>query len=141
MAKFWYCRMPNFAIRSSLTRTAKTILVVLFVAAPSIPATAQWQRLVFGGKGNTMDTPSQHPLSYFTANPFLRDETDDLCGLCTPVGKEKSAQRYLIRTEVKPVGVLAGYRILDVLFYVGSLETNTKLTEVKWKSILVQVGP
>ena len=38
------------------------------------------------------------------------------------------------------MGVLAGYRVLDVLYYVGSLEMNTKATDVKWKSILVQVG-
>jgi len=117
------------------------LIVVLLVAGLSIPATAQWQRLVFGAKGNTIDAPTEHSLSYFTDNPFLRDEADDLCALCTAEGKAKSAQHYSIRTVVKPVGVLAGCRIIDVLYYVGSRELNAELSDVKWKSILVQVGP
>ena len=119
----------------------RSVITLLFLAALSLPATGQWQRLVFSGKGGFDDLPSEHPLSYFTANPFLRDDGDDLCGLCTPDDKAKSARHYSIRTEVKPVGALAGYRIVDVLYYVGSLELNAKLTDVKWKSILVQVGP
>ena len=118
----------------------KPILCVLFITALSLPATGQWQRLVFSGKGGFDDVPAEHPLSYFTANPFLRDDGDDLCALCTPEGKAKSAQRYSIRTEVRPVGVLAGHPILDVLYYVNPRETNAKPTDVKWKSILVQVG-
>jgi hypothetical protein len=118
----------------------RVILGLLFVAALSVPAAGQWRRLVFSGKGGFHDVPVEHPLSYFTANPFLRDDGDDLCALCTPEGKAKSAQRYSIRTEVKPVGVLGGYPILDVLYYVNSRETNAKPTDVKWKSILVQVG-
>lgn len=131
--------MPSLAVLSCLMRMTKALLVVLLVAGLSIPATAQWQRLVFGAKGNIIDAPSEHPLAYFTANPFLRDEADDLCGLCT--AEYESAQHYSIRAEVKPVGALAGYRIVDVLYYVGSRELNAKLTDVKWKSILVQVGP
>lgn len=122
---------------------AKVPFCLLFLTALSSIATGQWQRLVFSGKGGSdvLDVPVEHPLSYFTANPFLRDDGDDLCVLCPREGKAESAQHYTIRTEVKPVGVLAGYRILDVLYYVGSREMNADLTDVKWKSILVQVGP
>ncbi|MGA7410851.1 MAG: hypothetical protein WBW33_10220 [Bryobacteraceae bacterium] len=119
----------------------KTLLVVLLLAGLSIPATAQWQRLVLGAKGDRMDTPSEHPLSYFTSKPFLRDESDDLCVLCTPEGKARSGEHYSIRTEVKSIGVLAGYHIVDVFYHVGSREINADLTDVKWKSILVRVGP
>jgi hypothetical protein len=40
---------------------------------------------------------------------------------------------------VKPVGVLAGYRVVDVLYY-PSPRANASVTEAKWKSILVQTG-
>ncbi len=119
----------------------KAAFCFLFLVALSIPATGQWRRLVFSGKGGSMDVPVAHPLSYYTVKPLLRDDGDDLCRLCTPEGKAKSAQVYSVRTEVKPVGVLAGYRIVDVLYYVGSRELNAELRDVKWKSILVQVGP
>jgi hypothetical protein len=124
-------------------KVARASFFLLFLAALSLPATGQWQRLVFSGKGGSdvRDVPVEHPLSYFTANPFLRDDGDDLCVLCTPEGKAKSAQHYSIRTEVRTVGTLAGYRIVDVFYYVGSREMNADLTDVKWKSILVQVGP
>ena len=121
-------------------RMTKPALYVLSIAALALPATGQWQRLVFSGKGGFDDVPAEHPLSYFTANPFLRDDGDDLCALCTPEGKAKSAQHYSIRTVVRPVGVLAGYRVVDVLYYVRSRETNAERAEVKWKSVLVQVG-
>ncbi len=119
----------------------KASFCLLFLTALSLPMTGQWQRLVFSGKGGSEDVPAEHPLSYYTANPFLRDDGDDLCLLCTPDGKAKSAERYSIRTEVKPVGVLAGYPIVDILYYVGSREVNADLSDIKWKSILVQVGP
>jgi hypothetical protein len=116
------------------------MIAIVSFAALSLPATGQWQRLVFGGKGGFEDVPSEHPLSYFIAKPFLRDDSDDLCLRCKPNDKSQSAEHYSIRTKVAPVGVLAGYRIFDVLYYVGSSEINRKLTDVKWKSILVQVG-
>src|SRR5277367_6138888 len=126
--------------RSSVKMTGVVFCLLLF-GALSLPVAGQWRRLVFSGKGGFDDVPVDHPLSYFTANPFLRDDGDDLCALCTPEGKAKSIQRYSVRTVVRPVGVLAGYRIVDVLYYVGSRDLNADLTDVKWKSILVQVGP
>ena len=40
---------------------------------------------------------------------------------------------------VKPVGVLAGYRVVDVLYYPSPL-ASASVTGAKWKSILVQTG-
>jgi len=105
-----------------------------------LPAGAQWQRVVFTGKGETKDVPSPHSLSYFTANPFLRDDGDEFCRICTPEGKAISDNGYSIRGAVKPVAVVAGYPILDVLYYVSTPDTQNN-TQVSWKSILVQVGP
>src|SRR5207249_10579041 len=56
---------------------------------------AQWQRTVFSGKGQFTDVPTPHPLSYFTADPFLRDDGGDFCEVCTPPDKE----RYVITSE------------------------------------------
>lgn len=121
-------------------RVPKAALCAVLAFVVFLPANGQWQRVIASGKGAFNDVPSPHRLSYFTANPFLRDDSNDLCLLCTPEGRAQSAQQYAIRTVVKPVGVLAGYRILDVLYYV-STRANPTNDEVKWKSILVQVGP
>ncbi len=99
-----------------------------------------WGRILWSEKGFERDLPPPEPLSYFTATPFLRDDGNELCAPCTPEGRAQSAQKYSIRTEIKPVGVLAGYRILDLLYYVGSRE-HPEQSAVKWKSILVEVGP
>ena len=101
---------------------------------------AQWRRDVYSWKGSWSDVPSPHALSYYTDNPFLRDEVNDLCVVCTPAGKAESAKKYAVRTEVKPVGVLAGFRVFDVLYYLGERGQGAPAAP-KWKSILVEVGP
>ena len=110
------------------------------IVGVSFPAQGQWRRVVFSGKGQYIDVASPHPLSYFTANPFLRDDADEFCEDCTPSGKAASSRKYTIRSMVKPVGVLAGYRVADVLYY-PSAQANPNRAAAKWKSILVQVGP
>lgn len=100
------------------------------------PLNAQWERLVFSGKGASVDIPSAHPLSYFTANPVLRDDGHDLCASCAPEGMQK----YVIRSVVKPVGSLAGYSIVDVLYYIGERADDAP-KRAKWKFILVEVAP
>jgi hypothetical protein len=82
------------------------------------------------------DIPSPHPLSYFTANPFLRDAGNEFCVSCTPERAAKAAENYSIRAEDKSVGVLSGFRLLDVLYYVSS-RSSPNDDMVKWKSILV----
>src|SRR6185437_16652068 len=95
-------------------RTAQTAVVALMTIALSIPLSAQWRRMVFSAKGQFMDEPTAHPLSYFTANTFARDDGNEFCVSCTPPGKIQSAQKYTIQPTVKPVGALAGFRILDI---------------------------
>lgn len=121
-------------------RSPTLLLFALLAVALCLPASAQWSRTVFSGKGESQDSPPPHPLNYFTANPFLRDDGNDLCVLCTPEDRAKSALRYSIRVVVRPVGTLAGYRILDVL-YNGSQLDHPGSAEINWKSILVRVGP
>ena len=116
------------------------MLWALLSLVVSLPASSQWQRVMMSGKGTVTDTPAPHPLRYFTANAFLRDDGNELCTRCTPEGKAESAGKYSIRSTAKPVGSLAGYSVFDVLYYVSEKE-NPSLNEVKWKSILVRVGP
>jgi hypothetical protein len=116
------------------------VLGSLLTIALCLPASGQWNRVVISGKGESSDIPLPHPLSYFTAYPFLRDDGDDFCGLCTPEDRAKSAEQYAIRPMVRPVGILAGYHIFDVLYDV-SRRNDSGHSEVGWKSILVRVGP
>jgi hypothetical protein len=116
------------------------LLRVLLTVALCLPASAQWNRVVFSGKGESQDVPLPHSLRYFTASPVLRDDGEDLCVRCTPEGRAKSALEYSVRPVVRQVGSLAGYRILDVL-YSGSKRNDRSQVEILWKSILVRVGP
>jgi hypothetical protein len=92
------------------------------------------------GKGTSTDTPKPHALRYFTADPFLRDDGGDFGAQCTPRGRAECARTYSVRTEVQTVGVLAGYRIIDVLYSVNTKQSPGP-DRVNWKSILVRVGP
>ncbi len=112
----------------------KILLIALLALASALPAGAQWQRVVLSGKGEKEDTAAAHSLKYFTANPALRDDGQDL-------GRP---HEYSFRTVTKPVGELAGYRILDVLCYVRGRGTALQFAsgdQVKWKFILVRTGP
>jgi hypothetical protein len=122
-------------------KMSKVMVCGLFTIAVPLSLPGQWQRIGLDQKrGFFTDVPEPHPLSYFTANPFLRDDSDDLCIRCTAEGKVQSGREYSIRTDVRPVGVLAGYHIVDALYYV-SLGRNSNPDQAKWKSVLVQTGP
>lgn len=106
---------------------------------PPLPAPAQWQRIVFSGKGESTDVPAPHPLSYFTANPFLRDDGGDLCVVCTLAGRAKAEQHYVITSEVKRLGSLAGFPVVQILYRVGP-RGGAEPAEIRWKFLLVQTG-
>lgn len=112
---------------------AKILLAGVLAFAICLPAGAQWQRVVYSGKGERKDTPPAHSLTYFTAHPALRDDGGDL----------GPPNEYSFRAVTKPVGKLAGYVILDVLYYIrgrGSALQFAPGDQVKWKSILVRTG-
>jgi len=118
----------------------RTALLVVMGVAVGFPLSAQWQRSVISGKGEFVDFPGAHPLSYFTADPFLRDDGNEFCTLCTPADKAESARTYAIRSVVKPVGILGGFRIVGVLYYVHA-RGDAGASAARWKSILVRVAP
>lgn len=125
----------------------RILLVLSFLGALALPAgthgnrkmLAQWRRIVFSGKGESTDVPAPHPLSYFTANPFFRDDGGDLCVVCTPAGRAKAEQDYVITSEVQRLGSLAGFPVVQILYRVGSRGSNEP-AEIRWKFLLVQTG-
>lgn len=113
-----------------------TSLVLLL----SLPCWGQWQRVLFSRKGDSRDTPKTHPLSYYTSNPFLRDDGDDLCDNCvTAKSKAESAKNYTVSTDVHDVGTLSGFRIIQIS-YAFVDRRKPELGKIRWKSILVQTG-
>ncbi|MHB8754865.1 MAG: hypothetical protein ACYC92_07910 [Candidatus Acidiferrales bacterium] len=115
---------------------ALLLVVAVEVAADTI---ANWQRIVLSGKGESTDNPAAHSLSYFTANPFLRDDGGDLCVVCTPAGRAKAEQRYIITSEVQHLGNLAGFPVVQILYRVGP-RRGSEPAQIRWKFLLVQTG-
>ena len=129
-----------FTHNNQMPRPRLFVLVSLILLLLSMPSWAQWQRILFSGKGESRDTPSAHPLTYFTSKPFLRDDGADLCDECrTEKGKAESARNYTVSTEVHDVGTLAGSRIVDV-FHNFRDRRKPELGTMRWKSVLVQTG-
>lgn len=101
---------------------------------------ARWQRVILSGKGESTDVPAPHALSYFTADPYLRDDGSELCVDCsTPAGRESASQHYGISSDVERLGTLAGYPIVQILYRVGARESREP-PQIRWKSLLVQTG-
>ena len=115
----------------------RIILSLASIAAVLTPP-APWQRMVVSGKGVTFDTPVAHSLSYFTRNPFLRDDGDDFCGACTPQEIAAARSQHKFKTELKKVGDLGGYAIYDLFYF---FDDHIGTGQVDWKSILVSVSP
>ena len=107
----------------------------------SLPCWGQWQRILFSGKGESRDMQSPHPLSYYTSNPFLRDDGGDLYDACDNCGTVKSkawsAKNYSASTKVHDVGTVSGFRIVEI-FYEFVDRRKPELDKMRWKSILVQ---
>jgi hypothetical protein len=94
-----------------------------------------WKRHVMTPKDRWFDTPTPHPLAYFTQYPALLDMSGDFCYLCTPekrLAAAKAAKEP--KAEVHLVGVIRGFTIYD-LFYRFQSDGA-----VDWKSILVKIG-
>ncbi len=116
------------------------LLVILMLGsfAAGVTAPTPWQRMVVSGKGATFDTPVPHSLSYFTRDPFLRDDGYDFCGACTPKNKAAAHAQHKFKTELKKVGDLGGYAIYDLFYF---FDDHITTGQVDWKSILVSVSP
>jgi hypothetical protein len=108
---------------------------LLLLVVMAIPSAAEWERRVITPKGERMDTPKPHPLSYFTRYPWLRDEDDELCFPCPPEKKLAAAKQKKARGDVRLVGRIHDFTIYDVLYF---FDENAA---PDWKSILVSKEP
>ncbi len=116
------------------------MLLALLTLVAAWPAMGQWQRVITSGKGTWTDVPAPHPLSYFTANPILRDDAGELCAGCPDPDNAELKREFEVQSTIKTLGVLAGYRIVQVLYSIRPKDEEATPDSPKWKSILVQVG-
>jgi len=115
--------------------------LVSLVLLLSSTSWGQWQRILYSGKGELRDTQSAHPLAYFTANPFLRDDGADFCDdWRTAKSKAECAKNYTASTEMHDVGTLSGFRVVEILYQFID-HRRPELGKMGWKSILVQKDP
>ena len=112
------------------------VLVITLLGVSA--AGAAWQRHVLSGKGGFFDTPAPHPISWFTQDPFLRDDGDDFCTDCTPRGKGLVHREHKFKTQLLKVGDLRGLAIYDLFYY---FDDHIESKQIDWKSILVSVSP
>jgi hypothetical protein len=118
----------------------RTAVSALLFFALTFPANAQWQRVVFTGKGETTDVPAPHPLSYWTGNVLLRDEGTDLCVGCrTSDGRVLTLADYTAITKVSPLGTLSGYPIVQITAHITG-DDDKLFSPSDWKILLVGVG-
>ena len=118
-----------------MTSVTRLIIGSFFLVTLSLFANEHWARIVFSGKGRFTDTPVSHSLTFFTANPLLRDDGDDLCTDCRTL-ESRARDTASLTSKLTAVGTLAGFKIWD-LIYSGTY----KNLPVNWKSVLVQTGP
>jgi len=118
----------------------RTMLLALLTLVAAWPTMGQWQRVITSGKGTWTDVPAPHPLSYFIANPILPDDAGELCAGCPDTEGVVPARKLKVQSTIKTLGVLAGYRIVQVLYSIRPKDEEATPDSPKWKSILVQVG-
>lgn len=123
--------------RSAVKRRVACLIVfgVSIAVLTAVPSLAQWQRTVFSGKGTFNDTPIPHPLSYFTTDPFMRDDGGDFCETCKPPDREK----YSITSDVHRLGELSSFPIIEILYTIHE-SGDDRPAPPAWKFILVQTG-
>jgi hypothetical protein len=98
-------------------------------------ARGQWQRVMLSGKGVRTDTAIPHALSYFTENPFLRDDGGDFCLSC----ERSDATKLKAVSTVRTVGTLSGFPIVEIL-YSFKARHERKPSPFTWKALLVKTG-
>jgi hypothetical protein len=121
------------------------IAAVLLAIAPTL-FSAQVQRKVSTAKGNTLDTPVPHPLSWWTKDPLRLDTSGDLMiGRPANDGHIVTARDYRVKQKVMQLGTISGLRIVQVLTtidagprIISSGWANAGEPPAQWKSLLVQ---
>jgi hypothetical protein len=92
----------------------------------ALPVTGAWQRHVMTPKGEWVDTPEPHPLSYFIDDPGSRCEQCDFCWDCSP--EKRLAESRKVKADLILVGELAGFGIFDLYYrFESDRRSDTKL--------------
>jgi hypothetical protein len=104
----------------------------ILAALLALPALAQWNRYASSGKGEAISIAEPRPLSYFTGEGRLRDDSGNVynCEICTPAQKAQLLAEAV--PEVSRVGKVGEYTIYDILY------VNPANSIWGRKSILVQ---
>jgi hypothetical protein len=95
----------------------KLLVLCLILSYPTLElfAQEQWQSTVSTLLGIRTIPADPHPLSYWTANPISRHKGDTLCFGCPRRGGGViTPQDYTAESNVRDVGTIAGYRIVQV---------------------------
>lgn len=136
----------TYRVSSATVHRLKT--AVLLSIVPML-LSAQLQRKVETAKGETMDTPIPHPLSWWTRNPLRLDASGDLMiGIPASDGELVTSRDYQVNQETKSIGTIAGFRIMQILTtihpghrVIASGWAADGEPASQWKSLLVQAGP
>jgi hypothetical protein len=122
--------------------TRRFFICVLYLCLGSLPAIAQWQRIVTTDKGGIPDISQPHPLSCWTNDPILRNETNDFClGSHLDNGHAITEKDYKSECKVTDLGKLANYSIKQFLcHFTGNAEVSGVFSTEDYKFILVQTG-
>lgn len=132
-------------------------LGVFLLQAPSgtSQTTAQMQRMLVTGTANTHDTPSLHPLTWWTQNPLRLDEGRSLLfGIKAEDGHIIGARDYRFEQKVTALGTISGHRIVEIITTIHDRPSlvlaTSKLADLppsqpseavpptQWKSLLVE---
>jgi hypothetical protein len=119
----------------------------LLIIAPTL-LSAQMQRVVSTSTTSTLDTPTPHPLSWWTKNPLRLDAGGQLkIGYKAGNGKLTTPRDYRVKQQVTSLGTIAGRRIIQIITTINpgpriiSLGWATaEEPPTQWKSLLVQNG-
>jgi hypothetical protein len=106
----------------------KTLPLALLL---TLPAYAEWPRLLIYEKGIKVDHPPAYPMIAYTKYP--RTIHEDVCYPCSPELVQRTKEQRM-RTELKFLGKANGLSVYDLFFYWGD---ETHAAE---KSILVQTA-
>jgi hypothetical protein len=114
------------------------ILAAALMLAAANHATTPMQRVLYTDKQDIRDTPVPHPLNWWTKNPLRLDVSGDLMiGQKAEDGHIVTAADYALTQNVKRLGEIAGYRILQVDTKIDRGDPDNSSW---WKSLLVEVG-
>jgi hypothetical protein len=115
--------------------------------------TSQMQRMLVTAKATTQDTPSSHPLTWWTQNPLRLDEDRSLLfGIKAADGHSISARDYSFEQKVTTLGTISGHRIVEVITTIHDQpslilpkfpdsqpsQPSEEVPPTQWKSLLVE---